>query len=329
MDSALAFLSSRAKLPAALNAAAPAEAEPLAKIDESPDDVDEAHDDEIYLHQLTTTHGNAGTFADVIRSLEISAGFAKKKEIDQAVFRRDAEKLRSHMRNTRRGLINPRSTFMSYWDLVTAIALIYTATITPFEIGIGLPTQIDALFFCNQVINIVFLVDLVLQFFLPVPDQRGELIRDRRVLAMRYLKSWFALDVVSILPFDFVVLAAGNDESTAGLRSFRLMRLLRLIKLVKVLRASRIIQRWQNAVDISSSQMSVLEVLVGYTVFVHWFACAWALLPQTFGSWRRAASPRRSSRAPTRTRAAPRASEATRGCCARSASRRTSSTRRC
>merc|ERR1719506_1911922 len=123
---------------------------------------------------------------------------------------------------------------------------------------------------------------------MPVPDKSGELIRSHAVLAKRYLKSWFTLDIVSILPFDVVAMTTDSGGNNSGLRSIRLLRVLRLIKLVRVLRASRIIQRWQNAIEMSSSQLSLIGVLIAYIVFVHWFACLWALLPQLYTSWRAA-----------------------------------------
>ena len=53
---------------------------------------------------------------------------------------------------------------------------------------------------------------------------------------------------MTVIPWDILVwqnLIAGPSKS------LKLFRILRLVKLVKVLRASRIIQRWQNAVDLS------------------------------------------------------------------------------
>ena len=96
-----------------------------------------------------------------------------------------------------------------YWDFCTGFCLLFTAFVTPFEVGIGLKQSADALFFFNQVVNLVFTIDIVLQFFIPVPDNRpekgGELIRSHRKIAAAYLKSWFAIDVVSILPLDVSV----------------------------------------------------------------------------------------------------------------------------
>ena len=232
------------------------------------------------------TSGNAGNFHEITRSLDATSGFNELEKLDRRAFSNDVDRLRKRMVESRRGFINPRSSYMNIWDLVTATALIYTATVTPFEVGLGLETKIDALFFVNQVINVIFMIDICIQFFLPVPDHSGELIRNRKVIAKKYLCSWFAIDVVSVLPFDYVTIGSDTTSGGPGLRSFRLFRILRLAKLVRMLRASRIIQRWQNAIDLSSSEMSLLEILLAYSIFVHWFACLWAMLPQVYGNLR-------------------------------------------
>ena len=170
------------------------------------------------LESIVRDHRDAGSFHDILRSLDTSSGFSNAKSLDRSAFSADCSKLRHRMRVTRRGFVNPRSSWMGVWDMTTAVALLYTATVTPFEVGLDLPTRIDALFFINQVINVIFMVDICLQFFLPIPDHQGELIRDRKLIAMRYLKSWFVLDVVSVLPLDIYVVTL--DEESAATKAW-------------------------------------------------------------------------------------------------------------
>ena len=173
-----------------------------------------------------------GTYDGLLRALDAATDFKRANHLDRESFSKDCTRLRLRMRRTRKGLINPRSRFMTYWDLVTAIALLFTATVTPFEVGLGLPTKVNALFVVNQTINVVFFIDVFVQFFLPVPDAKtGELLRDRREIARRYLTSWFVIDIVSILPMDIVEVTGMLGDGNSGLRSVRLFRVLRLAKL--------------------------------------------------------------------------------------------------
>ena len=62
------------------------------------------------------------------------------------------------------------SSLLSTWDVVTFLALIYTAAFTPFEVAF-LSSRDDwtawfsPLFIINRVLDVVFLTDLIFQFF--------------------------------------------------------------------------------------------------------------------------------------------------------------------
>jgi hypothetical protein len=165
-----------------------------------------------------------------------------------------------------------------------------TGFVTPFEVGIGLPTNIDALFVINQVVNVIFVIDIGIQFLMPVPNKTtGEMIRSHTALAANYLRGWFPLDLISVLPIDIVVVASPNvipEGNSSLVRTIRLLRVMRLFKLIRVLRASRIIQRWENNVALSTSARSIVAAWLGFIVVVHWLACFWALVPQLVNSWR-------------------------------------------
>ena len=75
-----------------------------------------------------------------------------------------------------------------------------------------------------------------------------------RPLTLTHAPPRFFLDVISILPFDVLMVAApGLLQPGPMTKSFKLIRIMRLIKLMRVLRASRIIQRWENSISISYS----------------------------------------------------------------------------
>jgi hypothetical protein len=61
------------------------------------------------------------------------------------------------------------------WDVVTTIALVYTCTLTPFEAAFiepitGVAAWDDPWFRINRVLDMVFLIDLVVQFFVAYPQ---------------------------------------------------------------------------------------------------------------------------------------------------------------
>ena len=65
-------------------------------------------------------------------------------------------------------IIHPEAAGMSMWDSVTALALVFTAMVTPFEVGF-LPSAEswrDALFLINRLLDCIFVVDMVVSSLL-------------------------------------------------------------------------------------------------------------------------------------------------------------------
>merc|ERR1719506_1953138 len=128
------------------------------------------------------------------------------------------------------GLIAPERTSIQVWDTVVGVALIFTGLFTPFEVSF-LPAYCPPhyLFIFNRVIDLLFFFDMLLQFSLititETPDG-VERITNRPQLARNYLSGWFAIDLVSIAPFDSVG-CAFRSEDVQMLKVFRVVRLLR------------------------------------------------------------------------------------------------------
>lgn len=177
------------------------------------------------------------------------------------------------LRAKRWWVIDPRkSRWMSTWDAVTTVALLYTAVVTPFEVAFLTAPQTweealhDGLFMINRVVDLVFVLDFMLQFAVmyKVEDAvRGvKWVDDPKLIAHNYVHSWFLVDIFSTLPSlcDFVPLMmagdgtggdGGTDLMIARLKNFRVVRCVRLVRLMRLLRASRMFKRWETRIAIN------------------------------------------------------------------------------
>jgi potassium voltage-gated channel Eag-related subfamily H protein 7 len=195
-------------------------------------------------------------------------------------------------------ILDPRSAFRKQWDLVMIALLLFTATVTPWEVGMGIPTELTPLFVVNQLVNFMFVWDMAMNFMLAEQDVvTGQWMMAHGAIAKRYLQSWFLIDFLSILPFDSLGLAlddptcstkprSARDACISDLKIFRIIRLLRLLKLLRILRASRIFKRWEQQMGMAYSKRSLLKFFVYLSFLAHWIACVHRLLPQIEGTER-------------------------------------------
>lgn len=176
--------------------------------------------------------------------------------------------------------IDPRSGFSRNWDNAMVLCLLFTAFVTPYEIAF-LGTGTGVLLYVNRLVDFLFVCDMGINFFLAfMDDEEGQWIFENKRIALRYLKGWFVIDLVSILPYDYADEIFGDASNLQDLKPLRLIRLLRLIKLARVLRASRLFKRFELSTDLPYAVQKLMKYAWIVTLVIHWIACLWRLSPE-------------------------------------------------
>jgi hypothetical protein len=121
---------------------------------------------------------------------------------------------------------------MTKWSLFISVLLIYTALAVPIKVGFAEKDGVEMILF-DTFVDLCFLTDLVIQFFLAFERADGtyEIRHDK--LAVRYLKMWFWIDFFSSIPTQILELIQDdkveiNDirlEQAKWLRVFRVAKL--------------------------------------------------------------------------------------------------------
>lgn len=107
----------------------------------------------------------------------------------------------------------------------------------------------------DAVADIIFLIDIGINFSSAEELDGGILLTDRKQLALRYLKSWFIVDAISSVPINLIMILSNINQDgerygqlaytfkfTKLLKGITLYRLLTLGKLVKLTRANKMIE---------------------------------------------------------------------------------------
>jgi len=174
-------------------------------------------------------------------------------------------------------LIDPNCPFMRKWDITAICMLLFVMVVTPFEVAF-LTTALNGLFFINRLIDCYFIVDMVLQCFLMYRDEeKGVTVKEHDLILKRYFKCWFWIDLASILPFDIMGVAMDSDTINQ-FKGLRVVRLFRLAKLLRILRAGRMFDRWESAIAINYSMLTLCKFLFLTVIVAHWMACAWHMV---------------------------------------------------
>jgi len=199
-------------------------------------------------------------------------------------------------------VIDPtRDEWTQWWDLFMMAMLTVILFLTPYEVAFLEGGTIDGLFVVNRGFDVLFIIDLLINFFLAYqngPDQGSTWVRSLPQIRSRYVRGWFCVDLFSVLPFWLVgILLQQQDDSDGGtdattngtleevgevaniLRAVRAVRLLRLIKLSKVLGMSRILKRYETQMDVTYASLALVKILFWVVAWSHLQACLWGLIP--------------------------------------------------
>lgn len=96
-------------------------------------------------------------------------------------------------------------------------------------------------------IDLIFMVDVGLNLITAFEDINGELITNRKLIVKNYIKTWFAVDILSCIPISLIQYVSGGNSQNVKLiklsRLPRLYRLLRLLKLLRLYRSNKFIEK--------------------------------------------------------------------------------------
>ena len=96
----------------------------------------------------------------------------------------------------------------------------------------------------NCISDFIFFVDIVLNFWTGVITDENLVILELPQIRKLYVRKWLILDIISIFPFDYIVLIIfqSNDSVDSILHASLALRLLRLLKLLSLLRLFRVVR---------------------------------------------------------------------------------------
>jgi hypothetical protein len=187
---------------------------------------------------------------------------------------------------SRRGcVILPSSTFRLAWDVFGLVLISYDLLTIPFNQAFR-PDPNVFVKIVDWLTLLFWTADMAQGFFLGYYDQ-GEVVTDNLQIVKAYLKSWFVIDVVVVVPEWFVIFmptGGGADDGSSSVgelgkfakiaRFARVLRLLRLLKMKKLLET--LVDRIES--EYSFILFNLVQLLCFVLVLNHVIACVWFLI---------------------------------------------------
>ncbi|KAH0626812.1 hypothetical protein JD844_002041 [Phrynosoma platyrhinos] len=161
------------------------------------------------------------------------------------------------------------SVFKALWDWLILLATFYVAVTVPYNVCFtdtedSLATARSTIV-SDIVVEMLFIVDIILNFRTTYVSQSGQVIYDTRSICLHYVATWFFVDLIAALPFD--LLYAFNVPVTY---------LVHLLKTVRLLRLLRLLQKLDRYSQYSAMVLTLLMSM--FALLAHWMACIWYVI---------------------------------------------------
>ena len=104
-------------------------------------------------------------------------------------------------------LINPETTIFFFYDTVICIMAFYSLIYIPCQIiteSLCEEIKNDFKTYINFAIDILFIFDLIINFFLEYYNKQENLVKKRRKIINKYLKGYFFFDLLTSLPINII-----------------------------------------------------------------------------------------------------------------------------
>ena len=105
----------------------------------------------------------------------------------------------------------PFGTFKAIWNLLLIVALLYTASVMPYQIAF-VDEDTPLIEGINLGLDIFFWFDIFINFISAYERPNGKHEQRLRMIIKHYLKTWFIIDFISTFPTKWFEYLVNIDE---------------------------------------------------------------------------------------------------------------------
>ncbi|XWS54882.1 hypothetical protein CRYUN_Cryun10bG0127700 [Craigia yunnanensis] len=175
-------------------------------------------------------------------------------------------------------IISPMDSRYRCWETFMVMLRLYSVWVYPFEVAFFSSSPPRKLYIADNIVDLFFAVDIVLTFFVAYIDSRTQLlVRDSKKIAVRYISTWFLMDVASTIPIEALgFLFTGKSKVSI---SYSFLGLLRFWRLRRV---KQLFTRLEKDIRFSYFWIRCARLLAVTLFLVHCAGCLFYLLADRY-----------------------------------------------
>lgn len=191
-------------------------------------------------------------------------------------------------------MLYPEDKFLDNWNIFITFILLFTSIVTPLRIAF---IESDDLYWIiiNAIVDILFFIDIIIIFNTAFYDEDFKTIDDRKAISSDYASTWLFIDVISIIPFEYIMGQDTNSMNSMARfirigKMYRLIRLTRLLKMLKLIKErGKFIKYVNDVIKVGVGFERLSFFIFIFLIVCHVVSCLWVMTANldedTTGTW--------------------------------------------
>ena len=179
----------------------------------------------------------------------------------------------------KRCLIYDDSKIRQFWSFILIWIFLYTAFITPLRLAV---IENENIYWevTEMTVNILFFIDIIINL---VTVENG--VENHCEIFVNYQCTWLILDVVAILPQEYMIAnkkISGINKLAKVPRLLRLFRIARLFKMTSRIKKVGLVKQINDFFKLNASLMKLLQFFFSMFVVTHITGCVWLYVAKMY-----------------------------------------------
>jgi hypothetical protein len=171
-------------------------------------------------------------------------------------------------------VFEPESRWLTLWQLMIFTFVLTSAIVVPLMVAFEAEMRLSvraSFRVMDYFFDVTFIIDMLISCNVSYRED-GFIVRVRKLILLRYLKGWLALDFVSSIPLSWII-EDGEDSTIANsadsqsafevAKINKLLRLVKLGKLLRILKLFKIFDRLANEMSFNPATFRLVGLAFG------------------------------------------------------------------
>ena len=173
--------------------------------------------------------------------------------------------------------------FKKIWDLFIFLIMMYSVIVYPYLLCF-LEKRGFIEILVEIMVDFFFIVDFFLNFFTSFYDNEENIITNHRAIIYNYLNKWFILDLLTSIPFSFIIdliLLKYPNNNENYFQFLKILMCLKWLKLLSVLKLKKEdSHQYITKIDLfeDSRNNGLFIFILYFTLLIHISSCIWVFI---------------------------------------------------